>query len=191
MIPDSAQSAKIGEVPVGSAKVITCADECATCSGTPGNCVECEEFRDGAGCPCIDGYFEEEVDGVRICSPCSFRCLKCSSVDFCIEECAGETRINPDECGCPDGYWDDNVSVECQLCDTDFCKKCEGSATKCTECSEGRDPIEDCPCIAGTYDDLTDDDGTCYSCSYQCETCTEYEDSCDSCNDVDHRIFDD
>jgi len=99
LIPDTAQSAKIGDVPVGSAKVFECADECATCSGSPGNCASCEEFREGLACTCIDGYYEDEVDGVKVCLECSFRCKTCSSFDFCTE-CAGD-REGLETCYCP------------------------------------------------------------------------------------------
>lgn len=181
LIPDSAQSAKLEDVPVGSAKVFECADECATCSGSAGNCVTCEDNREGAACTCIDGYFEEEVDGVNVCSECSFRCSKCSSLDFCTE-CAGN-RITPETCGCEAGYWDDGVSEDCQECDYNYCIECDTSATDCTVCADGRDGLPDCPCIDGTYDDVTDDVGTCYDCGYKCLTCSESADYCTSCSD--------
>jgi proprotein convertase subtilisin/kexin type 5 len=189
LIPDTAESAKIGDVPVGSAKVFECADECATCSGSPGNCETCEEFREGVACTCIKGYFEETVNGVKVCSPCSFRCLACTSYDFCTE-CSGD-RVGLEKCGCYATTWDNGVDVDCQPCDYNYCKECDTSATHCTVCADGRDPIDACPCIDGTYDNLEDDVGTCYDCSYPCATCSETADYCTSCNDEEHRIYDD
>lgn len=186
-IPPTAQSAKIGEVPVGSAKVFACSDECQTCSGTASNCVDCAENRDGPGCPCIDGYFEEEIDGVRVCTECSYKCVTCSSIDFC-DECDGD-RINPSDCICPPGTWDNGVDTECQTCDYNICKECEGSATTCTVCADGRSPPDECPCLPGTYDDLTDDVGTCFECNYPCDSCIDW-DTCTSCSDIENRVMD-
>jgi hypothetical protein len=44
--PDVAQSAKVGDVPVGSAKVFECADACLTCSTYATNCEICDANRD-------------------------------------------------------------------------------------------------------------------------------------------------
>jgi hypothetical protein len=58
--------------------------------------------------------------------------------------------------------WDDKVNPDCNLCDDKVCKKCDGSATCCTECA---DPLKhvsssgcDCDCNDGYY---LAGDGTC------------------------------
>jgi len=85
--PDVAQSAKIEDIPVGSAKVFACADACLTCSNTATNCDICDVNRDqdqAPSCPCLYGFYEEN----GVCVECPYQCDDCSSAEICTV-CAG------------------------------------------------------------------------------------------------------
>lgn len=102
-----AQSAVVEDVPVGSAKLITCAYNCETCSQSPGNCASCVEHRENAPhCTCVDGYYELN----EACLPCDWRCPTCTAT--ACTSCIEEVRIL-DDCRCPEyGYYE----LEGELC---------------------------------------------------------------------------
>jgi len=58
--PPEAESLTITDVPIGSAKVITCNDVCETCESTSTNCLTCDKNRINAPtCSCDSGYYED------------------------------------------------------------------------------------------------------------------------------------
>lgn len=62
--PPEVNSMIITDVPVGSAKVITCSDMCETCESSSTNCLSCDVNRENApSCFCSDGFYED-ADGV-------------------------------------------------------------------------------------------------------------------------------
>jgi len=58
-------SAKIIDVPVGSAKFIACDASCLTCEISGTNCLSCDLNRSSApSCLCNEGFYE---DSDRVC----------------------------------------------------------------------------------------------------------------------------
>lgn len=175
MIPDRPHSAIVEDVPVGSAKLIGCADQCLTCSDYSDHCEECEANRENAPtCSCVDGYFEETVDGVLVCSPCGIPCDTCQSELYCYL-CDGN-RENPSVCSCPAGTYDTNEAI-CPDCNTDYCVSCVGEPDYCEDCIEGRNSPPECPCNDGTYDL----NGVCTPCEHPCSKCDVTATGCTEC----------
>jgi hypothetical protein len=84
-----AQSAKIGAVPVGSCKVVTCDYKCLTCESYASNCLECDEFRDiNNDCKCSYGYYEIYPD----CVPCNYKCEACTGQE--VQEVADPEQVS-------------------------------------------------------------------------------------------------
>jgi len=79
--PAEASSAQITNVPVGSAKYISCDESCASCEISATNCLTCDDNRAYAPtCACLDGFYE---DSDRVCQECSYKCTKCTSDSIC------------------------------------------------------------------------------------------------------------
>lgn len=139
-----AQSAKLGVVPVGSAKVVVCDYKCLTCEDYATNCLECDENRNiDNDCKCSDGYYEK--DGV--CIACNYKCAKCTWDDVC-SECTDVNRV-PELCDCVAGYYDIG-EAKCETC-APQCDECTGTDIYCTKCDitriQGDEP--DCRCPDG------------------------------------------
>jgi hypothetical protein len=140
--PPSAKSAKITDVPVGSAKVILCDYKCNTCEKDKDNCLTCRENRNLAkGCDCNRGYYEK----AKICVECPDYCIECNGPNDCTV-CEKPKLRSPPKCECIAKYYH-NGSATCQPC-APQCAECEKKATNCTKCSPGRKnnlPKCDCP----------------------------------------------
>jgi hypothetical protein len=143
--PPAAESAVIGDVPVGSARIITCANQCETCSIADTNCLTCEENRSPAPtCGCDVTHFEND-DGD--CVICDRVCKDCYPDASTCTECVGDYRVTPD-CSCPDGMFD-NGSDNCAWCHH-RCTTCTDSEENCLTCADDReDDYPDCTCPLG------------------------------------------
>jgi len=145
------------------AECIPCNPNCLTCSnGT--DCDTCYGIRENApACTCPDGYYSDDLTGE--CHLCNDICETCDNATTC-KKCKPNTfRENPELCLCMDGYFDAGVPV-CEPCHGN-CLTCEGTAINCKECNDPRDPIPNCPCPDGMWDNA----GVCEDCSYICNIC--------------------
>ncbi|KAL4506292.1 hypothetical protein ABPG73_017026 [Tetrahymena malaccensis] len=151
-------------------------------------------------CICIDGYA-----GVDCSQRCPFPTAYYQG--SCIQICPQNTFKNPDntcQSSCPQGYFQDNILMECVLCDTS-CSSCYGELpTQCYKCNIGYElkgsscVTYKCDSTCGTcygsganectscYSDKTLVGTTCiHSCNSSCQTCINQNDpnSCLTCFD--------
>jgi len=114
---------------------------------------------------------------------CSNFCLTCTSYSQCTT-CDSSTKrvinlVNKAcECSIP-GYYDDNVTILCQLCNY-TCATCFGpTGNNCYLCGVNRQftaPFS-CPCAPGFFESA----GLCITCSAPCLTCSITATNCTSC----------
>lgn len=151
---------------------------------------------------CPNGYFANNED---ICIECNSNCETCSNnedhcltcdassitpyfndiTSTCISDCRSIDKVGFEfECIsiCPDGTFDDEVSLECQVCNNN-CLRCK-SENECIQCNPlvinrilyNGECISSCP--SGTFEQ----GGSCFNCHSSCETCTsDNMNSCLSC----------
>lgn len=83
-----AQSAIVEDIPVGSAKLITCNYNCETCLQSASNCDTCGEHRENPPtCSCVPGYYELN----EVCNECDWRCPTCTATEC--TSCYDDIRV--------------------------------------------------------------------------------------------------
>ncbi|CAD8203896.1 unnamed protein product [Paramecium pentaurelia] len=116
-----------------------CNHECNTCINESQNCLTCKPGRITNQCICQEGYFEA---GLQACLKCDIQCNTCNVITSNCLTCKGD-RINPPNCTCSQGYFDDYVNDNCQLCDS-LCKTCNRYG--CISCAGNRILSEEFTC---------------------------------------------
>jgi len=174
-----------------------CSENCKTCENSQNNCKTCNlgfyiALTASNSFECIDNitnfflvpgqnYFQKCAEKCATCIDAS-KCLSCNTNKFYI------SIKNTSECiqGCPEGYWQNFLEKNCQLCDPS-CKKCLDNTKNCLTCSEGYFPLKEnkslcfkeCP-----YDyKFNDIEKYCErACISNCKTCTDSI-NCIECNE--------
>ncbi|CAD8108415.1 unnamed protein product [Paramecium sonneborni] len=108
-----------------------CNNECGTCITKPQNCLTCKPGRITVQCICQDGYFEA---GLQLCLKCDLQCNTCNQTSQNCLTCKGD-RINPPNCSCPQGFFDDLINDDCQECNS-LCQTCDLNG--CITCAGNR-----------------------------------------------------
>lgn len=83
--------------------------------------------------------------------------------------CKGLNRVNNSNCLCENGYYDDTINDDCQICPNPYKILRCSNLTTILECKTGNERSMntlDCGCNPGFYDDGINSD--CVSCSYPC-----------------------
>ena len=126
-----------------------CHVSCMTCTGPKNtDCTECypQASMVGGLCTCNDNYFEVVVASpcmtypCTVCQPCFPGCNKCTSnaANACLSCSTGYFKnvLVQNNCVdiCPDGYYGDTSTKQCELCDID-CVTCSGGKNICTSCA--------------------------------------------------------
>ena len=176
---DCVEKCPVGHVDVGNV-CKPCATNCATCSASNlEKCTTCLGdlvlYQDKCIPKCPAGTFQTtNVNNVKICSPCSERCLTCTSLTSC-QSCVKPLLLNGDKCvdECPNGTA--NVNDVCRPCtDSVNCLKCSSDDLgKCIDCKDELFLLdgtckENCP--QGYYNNTVDK--TCKKCNTSCLSCT-------------------
>ncbi len=81
------------------------------------------------------------------------------------------------ECGCPDGTFEDYIQFNCPNCNNN-CLTCVDNSQNCLTCRGDRIEAPFCICPNGYYDDFTSE--FCQPCSFSCLTCDIF--GCTSCS---------
>jgi len=131
-----------------------CSPKCKTCENNENNCKSCYdgfylvltptnsfECRDNIfNFFLISGqnYYQQCAEKCATCIDFPTKCLTCNSAKFYI------SVKNTYECvqKCPDGYWQNFIENQCQLCHPS-CKKCLDDTSNCLECFEGYFPLKE------------------------------------------------
>ncbi|EAR86683.2 bowman-birk serine protease inhibitor family protein (macronuclear) [Tetrahymena thermophila SB210] len=175
VLPDCAcQSNEYDNLPNPTCK--QCSYKCLTCTQVDSNCTTCSANRPNRppSCNCDDGTFEQDNQN-PVCGTCDSKCSTCSGqADHCLT-CKGN-RIRVPNCTCPEGTFDDGVSLNCIPCNPK-CRTCSVTPDNCATCNSNRE-MPNCTCPRYKYDDGS---LICKVCSYQCATCVGSANNCTSC----------
>jgi len=187
-------------------KCMLCNSSCKLCLDDTNNCLECAEgyltlkenkrkcFKE---CPpsykynSIENYCESSC--ISPCNTCtdSNNCIDCIENHYLISI---SNNINNCVADCPDGFYNDNISLKCQTCPVN-CKTCKNSET-CLSCKNEKFYFEEknlClnSCPIKYYTQIVGNDeiniktneskNTCKKCKSECSVCTGSQDNCLSC----------
>ncbi|KRX07487.1 Insulin-like growth factor binding protein, N-terminal [Pseudocohnilembus persalinus] len=172
---------------------VDCPVQCTLCTSST-SCSSCAYgyYYDTTTSSCVttcpDTYYAE--DNGRTCQPCDSECYTCNgpSSKQCILCTSSPTQLYmhfDNQCyqNCPQGYFNDNTSKNCQICPTG-CYTCSDLST-CSECIPGyylhnNNCLLTCP--SGYYDN-PDPYNSCDPCDTICNTCDYTAPlQCTSCN---------
>lgn len=171
---------------------VPCDPACVDCTGAgntlcTGGCQEGyyqQPAPDSSSClnSCPSGYYPD--DGTKMCQLCDTECQTCTgpSNNQCLL-CATGFYLQPapdsNTCldNCPAGYYPNDGTKTCQLCNTN-CLTCTGpSNVECIQCASGfyqQPPPNSNTCLnvcpSGYYRD--NGTNTCKLCNASCQTCT-------------------
>jgi len=133
---------------------------------------------------CFDGYYLNEVNATKVCTPCNKYCSLCSGgADGDCFQCQPTFGITP-SCTCSSGYF--SLDTECIPCQPG-CDICETrSANLCFEVdlSTPKDI-----CTDGQYKDESGDYPVCGDCHIFCDGCKgPSQFNCTKCSDYVYPI---
>lgn len=128
---------------------------------------------------CVCFYRHYSLGDTNICKPCHYSCQVCKAGDrsgciICNSTSLRHFDVSTTACPCNDGYYDNNVTEECQVCNT-ACTLCTtGLPNSCTACSplyylllSKTTCYATCPDFFYNYQI----DFTCKECSLNCQVC--------------------
>ncbi len=104
----------------------------------------------------------------KINQPCNFQCLTCTNKKTKCITCRGD-RVG-DLCNCDKGFYDDLVSISCQVC-AFKCSECSNNSLNCLVCKGNRNINKSCACDDGSFDDSKNQQ--CQVCLPKCNTCID------------------
>ena len=188
-------------LPYPSVGCAACFAQCLSCANFT-NCSQCDlpyslYHPDNPADPdeclisCPAGYYSAN----QICSKCLQNCADCTTGIDCTMCNAGFYRYHGTSWSClstcPDGYFGNAMSKECEVCMVGDCKTCSGG-TPCTACETGHylvSPISCMDCIGSCEMCSTNTDcSQCASGYYidtgptACKTCSDPH--CTSCTSL-------
>ncbi|KAM3144003.1 hypothetical protein pb186bvf_003767 [Paramecium bursaria] len=134
-----------------------CDWQCLTCINNQSNCSKCRGNRINKNCDCEQSFYEANLE---LCMPCSHQCLTCVTKSTQCTQCRGD-RINSPKCICKDGFYDDEVNLNCAKCDY-TCATC--NIAGCITCAGNR-------ILQGTFCNPPPG-SVSYSFTPWCSTCT-------------------
>jgi proprotein convertase subtilisin/kexin type 5 len=174
---------------------LSCSFPCNNCINNATTCVDCVDnyykLIDSPICinPCPDNYYSNIISNKNYCSKCQYPCAKCqSSLDCitCVEGFLLVENLDVNNCmtDCPQGYYLDNTTNTCKLCDSN-CLTCVSNSTYCTSCDPKLyyNPIDhNClqSCGIGFY--YSNLNQTCEPCDISCKICQNVANYCNVCN---------
>lgn len=157
-------------------------ENCKGCSGDASSCKSC-----------LDGFFLETKNNIKICSKCPANCDECYSSTSC-SKCGRGFALNrdTDQCSpCPSNCKDCSYLGSCEYCDDGYynhngnCIKCE--LENCDECDYGGSYCSEC--IRGFNLEYKDGKLKCVPCPENCDRCGEDTSFCEECKDGYGLIF--
>ncbi|EWS73199.1 myxococcus cysteine-rich repeat protein (macronuclear) [Tetrahymena thermophila SB210] len=127
-----------------------CDPQCNGCQNASQNCIACQPNYSSNQSnqatffcvqSCNDGFYYQQSNTQKQCQPCSNKCVSCTTNPGC-DRCSSDTykqlnAIGANECVnvCQDGYYADQILLECLKCDQS-CATCFGpSSYNCLTCS--------------------------------------------------------
>ncbi|CAN9513173.1 unnamed protein product [Ophioblennius macclurei] len=168
-----------------------CAPECASCEGSPTNCLSCEMqyllLDHSCKDHCPQGYYADDKE----CHRCSVHCIDCNRDGFC-KKCREYYFLFEDRCvdNCPKGYFINVKEQACMVCHAD-CASCDGpDKDDCDICRNPKAVRHNGECLSQCPDNTYHDGVTseCRDCDKSCLTCSGYEpSSCLSCDAGKHK----
>ncbi|EGR31614.1 zinc finger lsd1 subclass family protein, putative [Ichthyophthirius multifiliis] len=176
-----------------------CHNTCYLCNGPSDNeCTKCSGSKYFKANKCLTDCGNHQYGNpiTQNCENCSSNCLQCfQKADDCTA-CDISLYLNytipqsqkyilTGKCfsTCPSQQFGNQVTNKCEKCDTNLCKECSKSSTKCTQCSQptflfDEKCILNCP--KGTYPDQITN--ICSQCHISCKSCHGKESTdCNSC----------
>lgn len=153
-------------------------NSCSTCNDTAGYFLLPYSTTCSQTCP--DGYYKGSFGYCMlcdaVCQTCEnlHKCTSCNSPYFLRN--SGQLRPFTCQLSCPDGYYGDNTTSWCTLCDS-RCTLCSGpSYTQCTQCKTGYylDPRTLVGCLSSCPEGYYGypNSNICFACYYVCSTCS-------------------
>jgi len=146
----------------------------------------------------LDYKIDESINLIEFAVQCTLPCKTCS--DTVLTECLScyhDLGISTETyylttnkfcySVCPDGYYEDTITLECELCNS-LCKTCEISSTNCTSCVANSTAkflnltasnVGTCLAACPTFS-YADALGLCVPCESPCNDCSS-KTLCNSC----------
>ncbi|ELP93756.1 hypothetical protein EIN_322690, partial [Entamoeba invadens IP1] len=164
---------------------VTCAPdkrECAVCTNgkypdeTTKTCKDCDSTCN-TQCNTTNGICTGCLSNYVFTEPESQSCVSCISFDGHCKTCASDYTRSCIECN--DGYYPDQSSHMCVLCNTieESCSKCSTTTKKCTNCE---DPFY----ISSTFECVSCEKGTFKNTEKGCTQCSNSTEYCQECTTV-------
>ena len=180
-----------------------CDFRCATCLGSPTNCISCPDgqvlFKGGcwANCPaislqrvgqnasctdiCPNGFYKRSATG---CSPCAIECTTCEGGPTNCTSCLHGSVSVSGTCTIKCGENEFNFQGHCLAC-SKSCYGCQYNPQNCLQCADGyvkTGSICQQGCLSHQYYD--NNQRKCISCSSECATCSSHS-HCTTCRKSD------